>query len=671
MKTYLAGILFLQAAVGAYAQDSLKAIQLDEVIVTGQYEPQSVSKSVYQVRTLSGDRLQSRGASTLSDVLNTELNFRFSQDLVLGTSSVSMNGLPAQYVKVLIDGVPVVGKGADNDINLSQINLNTIERIEIVDGPMSVAYGADALAGVINIITKKAYANKLSLSARLQEETVGKEYNATQGVHNQYLALSYAGKNLYTKAEAGRNYSGGFKGEALGREKTWNPKTQWLATGVIGFKNNHLNVYYRLDALNESISNPGAFSSGVAFDQKYTVNRFMHQLQGDVELTDKLGYTGAIAYTDYSRKTQSVNVDESTGRETLALGEGQQDRTAFTGLTARGTFQYKISPKFSLQPGYDVNIETGRGGRLKEGSHAIEDYAFFVSAEYSPLRFVSIRPGVRMIENSQYDAPPIITSVNTKFKLSKHIDLRASYGRGFRAPSLRELYFNFFDANHSMEGNPNLEPEYSHSFNASVSWLTFEKNSLSIQNTISGFYNSIDNMIAFISRPDNVYSYFNIEHNKTQGFNAVSKLKYFNLNVTGGFSYTGQYNRFSEGSSSSPKFVWSPEFNTSVSYVFTKPGIVANFFYKHTGTLYLYKQEVVDNETVTFLTSTGSFDWFDLSLKKKIFNYVDFTLGARNIFNVTRISDTRASSAHNPSTGTTPVSPGRSFFATLNFQLTK
>ncbi len=83
---------------------------------------------------------------------------------------------------------------------------------------------------------------------------------------------------------------------------------------------------------------------------------------------------------------------------------------------------------------------------------------------------ILIRPGVRFSKNSIYDAPPIIPSLNTKFILNKNLDLRLSYARGFRAPILRELYFNFHDASHSIEGNPNLKAEYSNSFIGSLTW---------------------------------------------------------------------------------------------------------------------------------------------------------------------------------------------------------
>lgn len=666
-------ILLFLPALSVLAQDSLKAITLEDVVVTGQYELQSISKSVYQLRIISAEQLQEKGVTNLQDVLNTELNFRFSQDLALGTSTITMNGLPGQYVKVLLDGVPIVGRASNNDINLNQININTIERIEIVDGPMSVAYGADALAGVINIITKKGYLNKLSVSARMHEESIGNEYGTERGIHNQYVSFGYSGKNVYTKAEGGRNYAGGWRGNATGREKQWHPKTQWVGAGVLGYKTEKVNVYYRLDVLNDLIYNPGEFQGQQALDQHYVTNRLMHQMQGELELTHKLSYNGSISYTQYERKTQSVNVDATTGRETLSLGDGQQDVTSFNGLTARGTFQYKLSQKISIQPGYDINSESGQGGRLKAGTHTINDYAFFLSAEYTPVKFVSIRPGIRMIKNSQYGTP-LITSLNTKFNLSEKADLRISYGRGFRSPSLRELYFNFFDANHSIEGNPDLEPEYSHSFNTSVTWQNIKVENVTIQNILTGFYNTVDNMIASGYRPGNttVTSYINIAQFKTTGTTLSTRWHYKHIDVNAGVGYTGRYNDFEQEDDTLPNFLWSPEVTASASYIFAKISLTANLYYKYTGKLFYYETVVVEDEQKIRQAWIDSFNWIDLSLKKQMFQYATITAGVRNLFNIGSIQNTTANVSGSHGSGADqPLSPGRSFFISLNFQLTK
>ncbi|HEY3429389.1 MAG TPA: TonB-dependent receptor, partial [Cyclobacteriaceae bacterium] len=641
---------------------------LDDVIVTGQYEPTSVRQSVYKVRVLNEDRIKTQGTAKLQDVLSTELNIRFQQDQALGVSTISMQGLPGQNVKVLLDGVPIVGRQAtSNAVDLNQINVNTIERIEIVEGPMSTIYGADALAGVINIITKKPEQEKLSGSVKLHEESLGDEFSFfKEGIHQENINLGYRWKNWYASSDVAHTYNGGWQGDTTGREMQWNPKKQWLIGSTVGIQKNTWDAFYRLDYLNENIYNPAEFSGSEALDQHYITNRFMHQLQGKFSLSEKLDFNGIISYTDYSRKTQTITVDRSTGEETLALGPGLQDVTSYDGITTRGTIVYKISDKFSLQPGYDINLESGSGGRLKDGKNSISDYALFLSAEIKPISFLSIRPGIRMIRNSVYEAPPVIPSINTKVDLSAKHDLRLSYGRGFRAPSLRELYFDFFDSNHSIVGNPNLEAELSHSFNASWNWYFIKSSSLSYTSAVNGFYNSIDNMISY-AMEGTVTTLINIDKYKSQGFTWTHALQTKSFNISAGFGYTGRYNQYSNASTDLPEFTWSPEFNSSASYTFSKVGVTASMYYKFTGKTPFYEPDA-DSDPPVHLAEADSYHWADVTVQKTFYKHLSISLGVRNLFNVTQVrSSSLQGGTH--SSGSNLMGCGRSYFMTLTFNL--
>src|SRR5258708_4997746 len=148
-KFYLLIGLALLAGPVFSQPDSLKT--LGEIVVTGQYKPQSVKNSVYQVKVITREKNQKTGASKLQDVINNKLNIRFAQDNATGGSGISMLGLKGQNVKILVDGLPMTGRqGTSNEIDINQVDINSIERIEIIEGPMSVIYGADALGGVIN-----------------------------------------------------------------------------------------------------------------------------------------------------------------------------------------------------------------------------------------------------------------------------------------------------------------------------------------------------------------------------------------------------------------------------------------------------------------------------------------------------------------------------------------
>jgi outer membrane receptor for ferrienterochelin and colicins len=657
----------------ATQQDSLTARTLDEVVITGQFEPQSLSKSVHRIHTISSQLIRAKGATRLQDVLNTELNIRFSQDLALGSSTISMMGLSGQNVKVLLDGIPVVGRqGTSNAVDINQIDVNNIDRIEIIEGPMAVIYGADALAGVINIITKKPKEGKYSITARVQEETVGSEYGRKQGIHNQYISADYRYKKMYTSANFGRNAFGGWVGDATGREKQWHPKTQWLGAGVVGLQNDWFNVYYRVDYMDETITNPGEFNGNEAIDKDFISTRFTHQLQGIGKVNERLSFNTAFAYTDFSRETQTTTVNKTTGDVRLAVGADFQDITRFDGFTLRGTVQYKINNWLALQPGVDINTESGSGDRLKAGTNKISDYAGFISSDIKIGKKISVRPGVRLLRNSVYNAPSGVASANIKLDVHKNQDVRIAYGRGFRAPSLRELYFDFFDASHSIEGNPNLEAELSHSLTGSWNWRIHTTEKSQTTTTLAGFYNTIDNLITTGVLPGSTNTtYINIANSKTQGGTFSAVLKYGHTELSAGYGYTGRLNQLTQQDQTLPDFTWTGEVTANLSHNFSNAGLTATINYKYTGKTPFYEVVIDDTVQRIRLAENDGFHWADVSLQKNLFKSWTVTLGVRNAFNVERINSTSEANGAHTASGSRPIGYGRSYYTAINFNLFK
>ncbi|HRO69455.1 MAG TPA: TonB-dependent receptor [Chitinophagaceae bacterium] len=593
MRKFYASAVSLLIACSGFSQEDTLVKEIAGVIVTGQYKPQTAKNSVYQVRIISRDRIEKQGAAKLQDVLNNELNIRFTQDLATGGSDITMMGLKGQNVKILIDGLPMVGRqGASNEININQVDINSIERIEIVEGPMSVVYGADALAGVINIITRKASANKVSVSVRLHEETIGNEYGIKQGIHNPYASVSFRHNNWEVGGGIGYNYFGGWKDTATGRELVWHKKDQILGNGFIGYSKGKFSIRYRFDGLDEIITNPGNYlypqqNTGdvLAVDQEYLSQRAMHQLQSSLFVNNRVSIQLQSSYSDYSRQVFSTTVSKNTGDVRLNTAPGAQAVIDFTGFTARGTVLYKLSDIVSFQPGIDINIDKGEGERLKEGKNSISDYAFFLTSEITPSSRINIRPGIRVIENSVYNAPPVIPSINTKFALTTNLDLRLAYAMGFRSPSLRELYFNFFDANHQLLGNPDLKAETSNSFTGSLNWEKISPKQVVYTTVLSGFYNDVENLIDYaVSASDpNIFILTNVSDSRTAGVSLNSIAKYKDWNVSVGASYTGFYNDYAEANSSLPTMQWSAEANALFGYTFSSIGLDASLFYKFTG----------------------------------------------------------------------------------------
>lgn len=683
MRKILAFTASILIVTGAAAQqkDSSAAKQLEQVIVTGQYKPQSIKNSVYQVRLISNERIRISGANNVQQVLGTLIGFRFSADRALGTSDITMMGMSGRNVKILLDGLPMLDRG-DTRESLNQIDVNTIERIEIVEGPMSVSYGSDALAGVINIITKKNTQSSLSIAAKVQEETAGNEYHPLNysGLHQQNLNVS-GNKKHWNFSAGGTHYDfNGFGGDMYGRGKDWKPKEQWLANAKIGYAKAGFNAYYRIDGLDETITarNPINLSNYKTVDQRYFTNRLMHQLQGAYTFNTKLQLTSAAAFTNYRRRTKTTLHDFQKNTDELTAGPGEQDVSKFKSFSFRNTLFWQLSAKTSMQYGIDINTENASGERI-EGSPSISDVALFASAEIKPSEKISVRPGVRFIKNSDYSAPPAIPSFNAKIKLSKLADIRVAYAYGFRSPALRELYFYFVDVNHNIVGNPNLKAEYSNNFSAALHASTTLKNNVLADVTLTGFYNQFNNQIDFAlaSAATGRYTYLNINNAKTTGFNLENKLTWKQFDVSLGASFIGYYRKQYDDKDyiriDNKDFLWSPEFTATVSYNAAVLKTKFNMLYKYTGVKpqYVYGKNA-GNQQVLYIAETAAFNWADFTAVTTINKFVTATAGVKNIFDVTSVNNTAtASGSIHSGAGPVLVGYGRSYFIGLNFQWNK
>ena len=180
---------------GNHDSTALHTATLEETVVTGVPMPVKLQNALAQYRIITKAAMLAQGAVTVADALTTQLNINLGNDRVLG-SNITMQGLGGDKVKLLIDGLPVNGRENGN-IDLGQISLNNVARIEIVQGPMSVLYGSDALGGVINIITAKA--TKQAVSAGFNYEDAGR-YNADVAGSASAIAYKAAWVEISQKA---------------------------------------------------------------------------------------------------------------------------------------------------------------------------------------------------------------------------------------------------------------------------------------------------------------------------------------------------------------------------------------------------------------------------------------------------------------------------------------
>ena len=645
-----------------------ESVDVNEVVVTAQYSENSTEKAVHKIKVIDQKKIESMGAVSLKDVLTNETNVRITQDNILG-SSTSVQGLSGQNVKILIDGVPVIGRVAGN-IDLSQINLNDIERIEIIEGPLSVEYGTNALAGTINLITKKSSRKKYKVYLNSFYETAG-QYNIDGSFKFNRKGYNYSitgGRNFFD----GWNLSDPFIKTDLtkiadsSRYNSWKPKEQKFIKAAHSGKIKKINYKFSSDYFKEKITNKGnpiAPYNEHAYDDYYHTDRWSNNLNLNQKNKNKTRLNLIFAYNHFRRQKNSYRTDLTTLNKKLR-GYLDQDTTVFNLLMSRGTYSTLYdSSRLNFSLGYDFNIETGNGKRIKEKTQTIGDFALFTSAEYKLVQNLILRPGLRYSYNTSY-LSPLTPSFNLKFNITNWI-IRGSYSSGFRAPSIKDLYFDFVDSNHDIQGNPNLIAETSHNFSFSGTKTIVKKKKV-YKITGLGFYNNIDNLITLALSEGQQYSYFNLSKFKTLGAQAQLEFVINNLKYVLTGTYTGSYNSLSENLTIDP-FSYTPELRSNITYTLRKYNLNVSGFYKYSGEVVGYYIDQDDSLKQNFL---DDFNTLDLTVTKGFWkNKLKWTIGGKNLFDVKNIISRGASGVHSTNAGSVSMSWGISVFTSIKIHL--
>ncbi len=638
-------------------------VDIKDVVVTGQAAATTAQQSINSIKVIDRKKIDEMGAVNLRDALTNQLNVRLQQDNILG-SSASIQGVGGQGIKILIDGVPVIGR-MDGNLDLSQINLSNIERIEIIEGPMSVIYGSDALGGVINLISKR----------RVKEEISGNlnGYYESNGTYNADARFSFKYKSVTFTTSGGRNFFDGYSPafDPMKRVMQWKPRTQYFNDNTISFsiKQSRHSVFSNF--FDEKIINRGAPVvtpySAYGFDEYYYTWRWGLGTQSDVYLKGNNQLQFINSYSYYRRIKNTMRKDLTTGNSEYTPTIADDDTSVFHLLLFRGTWTNTRLKKFQFQAGYDLNIETAAGQRLEGNLQTIQDYALFSTLQYTPIDKVTLKAGVRGAYNTRYGTP-VVPSFNFKYDISKTVSIRASYAQGFRAPSLKELSLLFVDVNHNIQGNSKLKAERSHNAQVEVVYQPTVKDFRFTLRPVF-FFNHISNMIslALADPATQLYTYLNIDKFQSTGANVNAAISHKYFDFTAGMSYTGRYNSLSE-TLNVPHFSWSPEFTSSLSVNIPKINTSAALFYKFNGAIPGYA--INENNTV-YQTAIQSYSILDASITARIWKerFV-ISAGAKNLLNVKSIGYNAAGGgAHSSGAQSMNVGMGITGFVALKINI--
>jgi len=634
---------------------------LEEVVVTGQYKAVSVDKSIYNIKYIGKPRIENQAANTMADLLSKELNFRINNDPSTG-ASLDLQGISGENVKILVDGVPVIGR-LNGNIDMNQLNLDNVDHIEIVEGPMSVIYGSNALGGVVNIITRENRSSQFRAGVNGYYESVG-VYNLNGNLDTRFgnHALSFVG---------GRNFFGGYSLVDSSRSQEWKPKEQYNGGASYSYRKEKTSLRYKIDFFRENLLDrsdlfPPYYEKGT--DTWFTTTRFNNSLHFDQGLKAGNNIHLLAAYSYYDRRKTKYLKDLTTLDTVLIPNPEEHDTSTFHTITARGGFNHALEEgKLDYQIGFDINTEYGTGKRMQNGEEMIGDYALFASLQWHITKQFTFQPALRGSYNTKYESP-LTPSLNLKYE-RKNTILRASYASGFRAPSLKELYLQFYDSNHQIEGNEDLVAETSHNFNLTLS------NNTSIYSTplkikAKAFYNIIQDRISLIQvDPDNPLHYknANTDHFESVGGDiTLGSHPYKYLSVDAGVSYIGRKDSYYQ----SDDFIFSTSVVANLSLQFLKNKATANLFYKYSGK-YPVHTFVSDEEIALYYLE--AYNNLDFNLAFKLFKQrIRLSTGVKNIFNNTQLLGTTGGSGHGGGDGASSlVGWGRTFFLGIKYNFTK
>jgi outer membrane receptor for ferrienterochelin and colicins len=634
---------------------------LDQVVVTGQYEQRTADQSVIRIKVIDSKRIERQAAQNMAQLLSNELNIRVQNDALLGTG-ISLQGVGGQNVKILIDGVPVSGR-MNGNIDLNQLLTANVERVEVIEGPMSVIYGTDALGGVINIIMRKEPDSTRRYSVNTYYEKIGR-----YGHYNADASAGWKIGSTRWNVSGGRYFFQGFTRDESKRVMPWKPKEQWFGDVQVSFKTGRIQHRVFSQWYRENLISRGAAVitpyEAYAFDDFYISWRNTNAIYSDIKLNNNATLAFINSFSWYSRKRETWNRDLTTLEDTRINNNEQQDTNRFQNWLARATYSSgRPLSKINFQFGYDINIEQGKGRRLQHNSQSIQDYAVFSTAEFKPLSRMNIRPGLRYALNSRFDVP-LLPSVNVKYDFTANTAFRISYARGYRAPSLKELNMEFIDVNHNITGNPNLTAEQSDNMQVAYNWQ--HRTSTKVYRAeLTGFYNHIFDMItlAVVDISSMRYSYINVEEFRSQGINAGGEIRSEIYTFTAGAALVGRSNRFHE--QKTLPFVYTPELRCNFSYRPPKIKTELSVFYKYNGKQLAYALDAAHQPMQNFIED---FHMLDANLSRRLLNgKLLITAGSKNILNVVNLNSNITAGVHTVSTGQLLMGTGRSYFASLKW----
>ena len=655
-------------------------IDVEDVIVTAQYAPTHYKNVVHAVKVIKAKDIQRQGQNNLAEVLQNQLNLRVNADPILG-NGLKIQGIGGENIMIMIDGVPVIGR-LNGNIDLSQILLSNVKRIEVIEGAMSAQYGSNASGGLINVITKKTQLEKLRIESQNQWEDIGIQNNSLtiggkiEGFNISATASRYSSQLAPVDSLRIFEIRETADGTAYNaRLIPWNPKEQMGLEGNIAYRfSDSVNINFQSRYFDEELIIYGDIKRPqfrpYAFDDKFHTIRQDHSLQFSAYLNENWYLKSTTAYNQYDRIKEALRLDIEP--DTISIVPNAQDTSQFNSFLQRASISSVFNSKWNVQVGIEAFLEDGSGGRIVDSTSAplneanLDNYALWLGLKYQADTKWNASFNLRYGYNSKYNHP-LIPSFHLAWQTNQNWRMKWSYALGFRAPSLKELHFNFIDTNHNIVGNPDLKAEYSQNANWSIQYDKKMPYNHRIEAKAKAFYNQIEDRIVLATYEPNKFNYQNLDEFQTYGFNltfsyAIPDL----LSFSSGFAYTYLYNAVSE-EADVKRFVPLSEMQNQLNIDI--PFIDAHWVTTHR---FIGKQ-------VTFLSVEdgveqgyiGSYHFLNTTLSKSFWkDQITLALGSKNILDVQSVGlSGQAGGVHSSAGDTQIVDWGRTYFVRIQLNV--
>ncbi|WP_158269600.1 TonB-dependent siderophore receptor [Desulfonatronum sp. SC1] len=545
-------ITFLMIIPGFASESHRGAADMDEYVVTGTRTRHTLADVPVETQVITRDDIDRSPSKNILDILNTVpgINMTLLDDAI-GSDNLrsTMRGLQFNegYGLILIDGQRAHGElGAHGDygISLNQIPLSMVERIEVVKGAASALYGSDALAGVINIITRKApreFTTLASAGYSRYEVTDRQGVSANSSSRDTYRANVGLGGPLLAASGYYLHYSyEQDEGVAFDPAKTYRHSVmgRWQTAITDALR---VDLGANFGQARRELDHPEA-----NYDREFDTYRFSGGLnyQFGQNRNHEMTLSGYTYWQDFINGYPGFQHGYRDGKVGYDQAELMYNWYADWNILTVGA-----STQRQLMDYYSINYQRdGDSSRITVDENVTVNSIFLQDELMLFDHRLTLVPGVRLEDHSTFG-----TEVNPKFsamlKATPSTTLRGSVGRGFKSPTIRQLYYDGLLRHDSyyIRSNPDLNPETAWTYS-----LNLEQGLLNDRLTVNlgYFLNDVKDMVVrqgtgeFAVDGLPIESYINVEKARIQGGELSARLTLLDsFFVNAGFTYTESENR--------------------------------------------------------------------------------------------------------------------------------